>query len=173
MVTTHPSLDTAEQLKNRSVNASLLRYVDSMRIHGHRAARIDPLDLIHREEVAALSPTRYGLGQDQGEQQQYNVDGIVWTRPVGSGKGEDLWSLEDIVKTLEGIYVGRIGYEVTRPCRFPSYQFLMLPNSSCTPPPRLSASGSLTCSSPSPCHHQRRARLPRSVTRRSEGYINS
>ncbi|KAG2008244.1 dehydrogenase E1 and transketolase domain-containing protein 1 [Coprinopsis cinerea AmutBmut pab1-1] len=102
---------TAEQLKNRSVNASLLRYVDSMRIHGHRAARIDPLDLIHREEVAALSPTRYGLGQDQGEQQQYNVDGIVWTRPVGSGKGEDLWSLEDIVKTLEGIYVGRIGYE--------------------------------------------------------------
>ncbi|KAF8196096.1 dehydrogenase E1 and transketolase domain-containing protein 1 [Pholiota molesta] len=61
-------------------NAALLRYVDSMRTHSHRAAKIDPLDLIHREEVAALSPERYGLTDDE---QRYNVNGILWTKSVG------------------------------------------------------------------------------------------
>ncbi|KAF8997053.1 dehydrogenase E1 and transketolase domain-containing protein 1 [Cyathus striatus] len=97
---------TQEQLTNRAQNAPLLRYVDSMRTHGHRAARIDPLDLIHREEVAALDPARYGL--QEGE---YDVDGIVWTRRVGEGDGEERWSLEEIVRHLRGVYVGRIGYE--------------------------------------------------------------
>lgn len=31
---------TPAQLENRSRNAALLRYVDSVRTHGHRAARI-------------------------------------------------------------------------------------------------------------------------------------
>ena len=45
--------DTEAQLHNRAVNAPLLRYVDSIRTHGHRAAKIDPLDIVHREEVVA------------------------------------------------------------------------------------------------------------------------
>src|SRR5260370_18489279 len=40
--------DTSSQLKNRSENAPLLRFVDSMRTQCHHAAIIDPLDLIHR-----------------------------------------------------------------------------------------------------------------------------
>ncbi|TFK21609.1 dehydrogenase E1 and transketolase domain-containing protein 1 [Coprinopsis marcescibilis] len=101
---------TPAQLENRAANANLLRYVDSMRVHGHRAARIDPLDLIHREEVAALDPSRYALAL--GAKEQYDVDGIVWTRPVGQASaGQDLWTLEDIVSRLRGVYVGRIGYE--------------------------------------------------------------
>ena len=107
------ALDTPTQLRNRVENATLLRYVDSLRIHGHRAARIDPLDLIHREEIPALSPSRYGLGQGpEGEKEKYNVDGILWTKRVGQGEVDELWTLEDIVRSLRGVYVGRIGYEV-------------------------------------------------------------
>ena len=41
--------DTTEELENRNQNAPLLRYVESVRRHGHRAAQIDPLDLMDRE----------------------------------------------------------------------------------------------------------------------------
>ena len=87
-----------------------------MRMHGHRAARIDPLDLIHREEIAALDPHRYGLGlSPQGLSEEFNVDGIIWNRGVAAAEqgqeGEDLWTLEDIVTRLRGVYVGNIGYE--------------------------------------------------------------
>ncbi|KAI0029023.1 dehydrogenase E1 and transketolase domain-containing protein 1 [Vararia minispora EC-137] len=95
------------QLKNRVTNAPLLRYVDSVRTHGHRAARIDPLDLLQREEVAALDPARYGLTNPS---QPYNVDGILWTQPVGSDI-EEWWMLEDIIARLRSVYVGRIAYE--------------------------------------------------------------
>lgn len=90
------------------MNAPLLRYVDSLRTHGHRAARIDPLDLLQREEVAALDPTRYGLVDPS---RKYDINGIVWTRPVEDNIGRTEWSLEDITKHLRSIYVGRIAYE--------------------------------------------------------------
>ena len=80
-----------------------------MRTHGHRAAKIDPLDLIHREEVAALFPQRYGLF-DYAE--LFNVSGILWTRRLGDpGEGE-LWSLKQIEDHLRKIYIGNIAYEV-------------------------------------------------------------
>ncbi|TFY68504.1 hypothetical protein EVJ58_g984 [Rhodofomes roseus] len=101
--------DSPTQLQNRTVNAPLLRYVDALRTHGHRAARIDPLDLLQREEVAALNPRRYGLLDDA---QKYDVNGIVWTRPVGSAADlSDKWTLGDITQHLRAIYVGRIAYE--------------------------------------------------------------
>ena len=91
-----------------------MRYVDSMRTHGHRAARIDPLDLIQREEVAALSPARYGLVD---EEKKYNVNGILWRRVGGLGEEEDWLSLRDITEHLRKVYVGNIAYEVRfRPC---------------------------------------------------------
>ncbi|KAJ7095767.1 Transketolase, pyrimidine binding domain-containing protein [Mycena belliarum] len=101
---------TPAQLQNRVDNASLLRYVDSVRIHGHRAARIDPLDLIQREEVAALDPRRYGLVDDE---KKYNVNGIVWTRPVNAMQDDtdDWWTLRQVTEHLRAIYVGRIAYE--------------------------------------------------------------
>ena len=83
-----------------------------MRTHGHRAARIDPLDLIHREEVAALSPERYGLVDDNAK---YNVNGILWTKRVGEaleGEGEEWWTLKQIREHLRKVYVGNIAYEV-------------------------------------------------------------
>jgi 2-oxoglutarate dehydrogenase complex dehydrogenase (E1) component-like enzyme len=102
--------DTEAQLENRHINAPLLRYVDSMRTHGHRAARIDPLDLIQREEVAALDPKRYGLND---ESKKYNVNGIIWTKPVSSGNvSEEWWTLGEITRHLRSVYVGRIAHEV-------------------------------------------------------------
>ena len=101
--------DSQTQLQNRASNAALMRYVDSMRTHGHRAARIDPLDLIHREEVAALSPARYGLVD---EEKKYNVNGILWKRVGELGEEEDWLSLRDITKHLRKVYVGNIAYEV-------------------------------------------------------------
>lgn len=101
---------TDAQLENRYINAPLLRYVDSMRTHGHRAARIDPLDLIQREEVAALDPKRYGLTD---ESKKYNVNGIIWTKPVGSASGaqEEWWTLDEIARHLRRVYVGQIAHE--------------------------------------------------------------
>lgn len=93
------------QLENRTKNAALLRYLDSMRTHGHRAAQIDPLDLLQRDDVAALSPARYGL-VDPGR--TYPIDGIVWTHPDASG---EVWPLSRIAAHLDAVYVGNIAYE--------------------------------------------------------------
>lgn len=83
-----------------------------MRIHGHRSARIDPLDLIHREEeVAALCPVRYGLDD---EEKKYDVNGILWIKRVGEGEEkEEWWSLREVREHLRKVYVGNIGYEVS------------------------------------------------------------
>ena len=108
----HPNIlrtDSPAQLENRTKNAPLLRYVDSLRTHGHRAARIDPLDILQREEVAALNPARYGLTDPS---HKYDINGIVWTRPVGStDAAPEEWTLEQITNHLRRIYVGRIAYE--------------------------------------------------------------
>ncbi|KAM0786308.1 hypothetical protein ACM66B_001786 [Microbotryomycetes sp. NB124-2] len=56
---------SAQQLANRTKNASLLRLVESYRRHGHRAARLDPLDLANRPNVPALDPRRYGFKIDE------------------------------------------------------------------------------------------------------------
>ncbi|KAF8331280.1 dehydrogenase E1 and transketolase domain-containing protein 1 [Cantharellus anzutake] len=102
---------TPEQLKNRAENAPLLRFVDSVRMHGHRAASIDPLDLMEREEVAALDPTRYGLTD---RDKLYDINGIVWLNSVEertAGKVETLLSLSEIDQHLRSVYVGRIAFE--------------------------------------------------------------
>ncbi|KAF8137705.1 thiamine diphosphate-binding protein [Boletus edulis] len=97
---------TPEQLANRVTNAPLLRYADALRTHGHRAASIDPLDILRRERVAAIEPARYGLTDPSAT---YNVDGILWAGE-GHGKGKN-WSLDQITGFLNGVYVGRIAYE--------------------------------------------------------------
>ena len=85
------------------MNAPLLRYVDSLRTHGHRAARIDPLDILQREEVAALSPERYGLTDPA---RTYDINGILWTRPAGEDAGPEHWTLERITRHFRDVYVG-------------------------------------------------------------------
>lgn len=106
--------DTPSELANRSTNAALLRYVDSVRQHGHRAAKIDPIDLLERDPVHALDPRRYGLDDMEKE---YSVHGILWNQhmpegPEGRERLEsETWKLKDIVEFLRDVYVGRIAYE--------------------------------------------------------------
>ena len=78
-------------------------------MHGHRAARIDPLDLLQREDVGALDPKRYGLVDSS---KSYDVNGILWTKRVGEApETPEHWTLRDITNHLHSVYVGRIAYE--------------------------------------------------------------
>lgn len=78
-------------------------------MHGHRAARIDPLDLLDREDVGALDPKRYGLVDGT---KSYDVNGILWTKRVGeASETAEPWTLRDITSHLHAVYVGRIAYE--------------------------------------------------------------
>ena len=71
-----------------------------MRMHGHRAAKVDPLNLLQREEVAGLNPARYGLTDPDEE---YMIDGIVWHdhEPASSQ-----WPLKQIVSHMSSLRWG-------------------------------------------------------------------
>ncbi|WVQ79042.1 oxoglutarate dehydrogenase (succinyl-transferring), E1 component [Cryptococcus sp. DSM 104549] len=114
---------TQDELNNRNANAPLLRYVESVRRHGHRAAQIDPLDLMARDPVGALDPARYGLTDTTS----YPLQGILHlpsspsaTNPpdtaaaprTETGEGSDVTrNLDKIKEHLMGVYVDKIGYE--------------------------------------------------------------
>ncbi|KAL9938230.1 hypothetical protein V8E36_002853 [Tilletia maclaganii] len=94
-------------LDNRNANAALLRYVDNVRRHGHRAAKVDPLDMMDREsEVAALDPARYGLQPEE----TLLCDGIV-ELPSESKDRDGKASLRSITGHLQQTYVSSIGIE--------------------------------------------------------------
>ncbi|CAE6410650.1 unnamed protein product [Rhizoctonia solani] len=102
---------TPAQLENRAKNAALLRYVESVRQHGHKAASIDPLDLLERDPVGALDPTRYGLRDANAK---FDINGIIWhdLGSLGAPSSEPvMWSLSEIVDHLRSVYIGRIAYE--------------------------------------------------------------
>lgn len=102
-------IDSEKQLQNRVENAPLLQYVEAFRTFGHAAANIDPLELLHRERVPALDPARYNLTDSNKE---YNVNGIIWTKPVGSNEEQDeWWTLSKITQHLHSTYVGKLAYE--------------------------------------------------------------
>ncbi|WVQ94500.1 oxoglutarate dehydrogenase (succinyl-transferring), E1 component [Kwoniella sp. CBS 9459] len=114
---------TREELDNRNANAPLLRYVESVRRHGHRAAKIDPLDLMDRDPVGALDPHRYGLKDTE----KYPLQGILHLSPATkpttppitaapprteTGEGSDTsMTLDQITEHLIGVYVDKIGFE--------------------------------------------------------------
>ncbi|WVR03985.1 oxoglutarate dehydrogenase (succinyl-transferring), E1 component [Kwoniella sp. DSM 27419] len=114
---------TQEELDNRNANAPLLRYVESVRRHGHRAAQIDPLDLMDRDPVGALNPQRYGLKDSE----TYPLQGILHTSPTvkpttppstaapprtETGEGSDVeMNLDKIKEHLMSVYVDKIGFE--------------------------------------------------------------
>ena len=101
--------DSEKQLRNRVENAPLLQYVEAFRTFGHAAAELDPLELLHRERVPALDPARYNLTDPNKE---YNVNGIIWTKPVGSnGEPDESWTLSKITQHLHATYVGGLAYE--------------------------------------------------------------
>lgn len=99
--------------------------------HGHRAARLDPLDLALRPSVPALDPRRYGYALESGATQlrpefisetlpepvegltdehgKVDVRGIL-DFPADESGGKK--SIQEVQKRLEEVYCEGIGYEV-------------------------------------------------------------
>ncbi|SCZ87650.1 BZ3500_MvSof-1268-A1-R1_Chr2-2g05116 [Microbotryum saponariae] len=118
---------TSQELQNRAENASLLRLVESYRRHGHRSARLDPLDLAERPNVPALDTRRYGfklsappsreefrsevLPPSTAAFQSTEVDtrGIL---DFPENMKDGVRSIEEISEWLSQVYCGGIGYEV-------------------------------------------------------------
>lgn len=64
---------------------------------------------MQRDDVAALSPSRYGLSPSAAP---LNVDGILWTRAFGPAEsGPEHMTLAQIERRLNDVYVGRVAYE--------------------------------------------------------------
>lgn len=117
---------TPSALAHRAKSAALLRLVESYRKHGHRGARLDPLDLAQRADVPALDPQRYGLKMEAGfeireefrsavlpdewvgeEGETYDVKGIL-----NFGEGEQELTIEEIYAKLAKVYCDEVAYEV-------------------------------------------------------------
>ncbi|GAA5957152.1 hypothetical protein JCM21900_003112 [Sporobolomyces salmonicolor] len=113
---------TPEELANRSRNGSLLRLVEAYRKHGHRAARVDPLDLAERPNVPALDPRRYGFEVDEAEVRlkfvskalpSSKLDEYKWdvTGILDFPDGGKLKTMDEISQRLADVYTGGIGFE--------------------------------------------------------------
>ncbi|KAI8913998.1 thiamine diphosphate-binding protein [Powellomyces hirtus] len=105
-----PDYSEAERA-NRNTNANLVRLVNMYRLHGHRAANVDPLNITHSEEIFQLDPARYGIPELS---KSYDVQGIVHVGEAEDcAKGKSKATLGEILSHLRRAYCGRIGYEFT------------------------------------------------------------
>ncbi|KAK3814456.1 MAG: thiamine diphosphate-binding protein [Benniella sp.] len=108
---------TPEELANRVENANLLRLVIGYRTHGHLNANLDPLGIVQRETVLALSAERYALTDPS---KVYNLSGILHVNQSKSNtEAKDEANLKTIIGHLEKSYCGNIAYE-----------FMHIPNAS-------------------------------------------
>ncbi|KAI9173184.1 hypothetical protein H9P43_007315 [Blastocladiella emersonii ATCC 22665] len=100
---------TPEELANRQANANLLRLVQAYRVHGHRAATLDPLGLNDpAQNISELDPARYGLDAAAS----YNLTGILHVGQTSDATlSRERASLATIVKHLRNTYANKIAYE--------------------------------------------------------------
>ena len=99
-----------EEHNNRIANSNLLRLVSAFRQHGHKAAKIDPLDLTLIEDVPDLHLNRYGF--NESDSNKFNVKGILHLgKPGNKQQGLPRATIKDIHKYLKTTYCGNIGYE--------------------------------------------------------------
>ncbi|CAG8435886.1 6888_t:CDS:10 [Diversispora eburnea] len=102
---------TTEELSNRIENAGLLRLITAYRTFGHRAADLDPLGIMKREEIKALDHLRYIFTTDPNK--LYNLKGILFVN------SKDKATLDSILSHLLKVYCGKVAYE-----------FMHIPNAS-------------------------------------------
>lgn len=90
----------ASEHENKQVQ--VLHLISSYRVRGHQKAALDPLSLMHREQVPDLSLDFHGLSQA-------DFSTVFQTGSLNINR--DTASLREIVDSLEKIYCGSIGYE--------------------------------------------------------------
>ncbi|KAJ3151420.1 hypothetical protein HDU86_006120 [Geranomyces michiganensis] len=106
-----PDFTDAERA-NRNENANLVRLVNMYRLHGHRAANVDPLNLTNTDasSIFQLDPARYGIPDLD---KTYPLAGIVHVSDATNGGAKESATLNDVLSHLREAYCGRIGYEFT------------------------------------------------------------
>ncbi len=81
---------------------SVVQLISSYRVRGHQQAQLDPLNLMSREEVPDLKLDFHNLSDA-------DLSATFKTQPLFVPQQES--SLADIIKMLESIYCGSIGFE--------------------------------------------------------------
>ncbi|XP_054785340.1 uncharacterized protein LOC129291823 isoform X1 [Prosopis cineraria] len=88
---------------------SLMLLIRAYQVNGHLKAKLDPLGLAERDIPTELDPSYYGFSENDLDREFYvgvwkNIDGfLAENRPVQT--------LREIVRRLEEVYCGSIGYE--------------------------------------------------------------
>lgn len=89
-------------LAHEQKQVNVVQLISSYRVRGHQQARLDPLGLMHREEVPDLKLDFHHLSSA-------DFDTVFSTQPLYIP--QKAAKLADLVSVLEDIYCGSIGYE--------------------------------------------------------------
>jgi 2-oxoglutarate dehydrogenase E1 component len=89
--------DDSSRLLQHRVDQLVVGY----RVHGHRAAKLDPLGIAPRDSTP-LDPAHYGLTPDDLDREIMTTFGGGESRPM---------TLRNLIKYLDSTYRGHIGYE--------------------------------------------------------------
>lgn len=96
-------LVSEQRLAARQVNANLNAFIDAYRLHGHRTATTNPIDLrTEREEVPELDAARYGLSETQ---ELATLEGLV------AFSDSDVKTVADLKKKLTETYCQNVSAE--------------------------------------------------------------
>ncbi len=96
------SNDAVVNSEHENKQVQVLHLISSYRVRGHQKAHLDPLNLMHREQVPDLQLDFHGLSP---------VDYSTVFQTGSLFINRDKAPLRDIVDTLEKIYCHSIGYE--------------------------------------------------------------
>lgn len=92
-----------QQLAARQANANVNAFIDAYRVHGHRTATVNPIDLrTEREEVPELNSSRYGLSE---QQELAPLEGLV------AFSDSDVRTVADLKKKLTETYCQNVSAE--------------------------------------------------------------
>lgn len=89
-------------LEHEAKQVNVVQLISSYRVRGHQKAKLDPLDIMPREDVPDLNLDYHHLSQG-------DLSTIFRTQPLATP--QQAMPLSDLVSVLEDIYCSSIGYE--------------------------------------------------------------
>ncbi|MEX1197210.1 MAG: 2-oxoglutarate dehydrogenase E1 component [Pseudohongiellaceae bacterium] len=96
------SNDVVVNSEHENKQVQVLHLISSYRVRGHQKAKLDPLNLMSRQQVPDLDLSFYNLSS--GDLSTVFQTGSLFIN-------RDTASLRDIIETLENIYCKSVGYE--------------------------------------------------------------